>query len=234
MGSAFVAKYLANAPGPLNPPWVPVTYAPFAVPSEGKGIAVDGQGNVYVTGDLLVGPGLSKAMVFSVSAGGPASYVYTSPTPGLDSGTAIDLDSVGNCYVTGYLHSVLFTNTWDLWVAKFTPALAVGPSQRWYSPDGLTFAGEGIRVDTNGAPYMAGFFGSSAAMMRLTPAFGAPAFGTFPSPVNTWGPDIAWALALDNPPPGAPQGVYLTGSFCYLAPNNGPNLFVAKLLSTWP
>jgi hypothetical protein len=242
-GSAFVAQYLAAAPGPLNPPWVPVTFAPFGVRSAGRGIGVDGQGNVYVTGDLWNG-GTSQAMVFKQNANGTPPLVYVQPNsagPGIDSGTAIDVDPLGNCYVTGYLDESLGgpgTGPWDLWSAKFTPALVpVSPqfNLRWFSLSGVSFEGEGIRADANGAPYVSGFFGPNAAMMRLNNTFGAPTLvTTFPWPLNTGGPDVAWAIALNNVPTGAPQGVYLTGSFAYLAPNNGPNLFVAKLISTWP
>lgn len=68
-------------------------------------VAVDGSGNVYVTGKS-VGAGSAAEDVYTIKYDAAGSTVWTArydgPSAGYDEGRAITLDAAGNTYVTGY------------------------------------------------------------------------------------------------------------------------------------
>jgi hypothetical protein len=116
---AFVAK--------VNPAGSDLIYATFlggVADDDGTDIAVDGEGNAYVTGwthssDFPTTPGAfdvtsndSDAFVAKVNpAGSDLVYATFLGGMGLDSGYAIDMDGAGNAYVTGWTASTDFPTT---------------------------------------------------------------------------------------------------------------------------
>jgi len=117
-GDAFVAKINASGTGLIY-----CGYIGGSSPDYGYGIAVDGSGNAYVTGNtsstettfpISVGPDLTynggtygDAFVAKVNAGS-ARLVYCGYIGGsgnYDIGFGIAVDSSGNAYVTGYTNS---------------------------------------------------------------------------------------------------------------------------------
>jgi hypothetical protein len=91
----------------------------------GTGIAVDGNGNAYITGlayssdyrtfrglqSTNSGAGDAFLARVNTNASGPASLVYNTLLGGnaLDEGTSVAVDSAGNAYVGGVTHSVVGT-----------------------------------------------------------------------------------------------------------------------------
>ena len=154
--SAFVTKLDANGALAYST-YLSGTSTQFS--SRGFGIATDGAGNAYVTGQAGSGFPLTAGAFSSTSsnagfltrlnttASGAASLVYSThlgPT-GFAEGRAITVDSAGNAYVTGNTNSTStnFTSpgafqtvfgggTADAFVAKFNTTLS-GAASRVYS-----------------------------------------------------------------------------------------------------
>lgn len=128
---AFVAKI-----NPLGTQLIYSTYLGGSNPDDGRGIAVDKNGNAYVTGATgssadfpitpdafqrvygngnLQGGGSSDAYIFKLNVDGSApvysSYLGGGPTvksDGADWGNAVAVDARGNAYVTGATNSLDF------------------------------------------------------------------------------------------------------------------------------
>jgi hypothetical protein len=177
-GNIFVAEL--NPTGGL----VYATYLPSAVGNlvatrgDCGAIAVDGSGNIYVTGGAQAGfpvtagafqttylgqSGYSNAFFAKINPAlsGSTSLVYATYLggTGFDAGYGIALDASGNAYLTGYTYSSDFPTTFgayqtaragveDAFVAKFNPALS-GSASLVY----CTLLGGSVRADgfQNGA-----------------------------------------------------------------------------------
>ncbi len=152
----------------------------------GYGIAVDGSGNAYVTGETgstnfpttsgayqTASGGLPDIFVTEVNATGSA-LVYSTFLGGYDQGNAIALDGSGNIYVTGYNLGDFPTTSgafqtaysggtsvypYDAFVAKLNPA-GGGASDLVYSTylgGSGADQGNGIAVDGSGNAYVTGY-----------------------------------------------------------------------------
>src|SRR5206468_12408882 len=151
---------------------------------EGRAIAVDSNGNAYVTGttdsvdfptlsafqDALAGEGSQDTFVTKLNAAGSA-LVYSTYLggSGLDEGRAIAVDAGGNAYVTGATSSTNFptqspiqTNLGgaDAFVTKLN---AAGSTLVYstYLGGGRNDEGNAITLDTTGSAYVTGSTGSS-------------------------------------------------------------------------
>lgn len=182
---AFVAK--------VNPEGTALIYAGYIggldTTDAGTSIAVDSNGNAYVTGHtnateasfpIFVGPDLTSngtddAFVAKVNPDGTA-LVYAGFIGGseYDAGFGIAVDSIGNAYVTGTTSStqssfpvlggpdLSFNDafSFDAFVAKVNPA---GTALAYAGYIGGTEADEGysIAVDSNGNAYVTGLTAST-------------------------------------------------------------------------
>lgn len=119
-GDAFIAKI--NAAGDSL---VYSTYLGGSGDDGGNGIAVDGTGNAYITGQTYsidfptaspiqpsFGGGWGDAFVTKIDAAGSgllySTYLGGGPAPGDELGTSISVDTTGNAYVTGITYSADF------------------------------------------------------------------------------------------------------------------------------
>ena len=170
-GDAFVAK--------LNPSGSALVYATFlggSAPDHARSIAVDGSGNVYVTGETYSSDfpttlgafdrtfhGEADGFVAKLNADGSA-LTFSSFLGGasLDVSHAVVFDSSGNVYVAGYTLSSDFPTTPGVFNRTFTEVMAFVTE---LSSDGSslvysTFLGEGyahaIAVDPGGNAFVAG------------------------------------------------------------------------------
>jgi len=156
----------------------------------GESIAVDAEGNAYVTGltgfsdgtfPVTVGPGLNykggsyDIFVAKVNAAGTAllycGYIGGS---GYDAGYGIAVDGMGNAHITGYTTSteatfpvlagpdLTFNGEWDAFVAKVSPS---GASLLYCGYIGGTRDdhGQGIAVDGVGNAFVTGYTYSTHA-----------------------------------------------------------------------
>ncbi len=163
------------------------TYLGGSGQDNGNAIAVDNQGNAYVTGDTTspnfptlgpvqaTGGGGKDAFVTELSATGKLVYSTYLGGNGDDSGAAIAVDATRSAYVTGGTFSTNFPTAHPLQAASgggqdcFITKLAAGGASLVYSTYlggsggalGSPEAGAGIAVDSSGDAYVAGSTSSS-------------------------------------------------------------------------
>jgi hypothetical protein len=140
---AWVARY--------NPPWNAEDYA--------KAIAVDTQGNVYVTGDSWgLGGNYDYATVKYNSVGQQVWVArYHGPDDGNDQANAIAIDATGNVYVTGSSEN---SDSYSDWATiKYNSA----GQQQWVARHSVCprshASASAIAVDSSGNPYVTGVDG---------------------------------------------------------------------------
>ncbi len=149
-------------------------------------IAVDGMGNVYLTGYFLgtvnfgtqgsthnltsVYPGNPNAFVEKLTSLGSYSYADQIGAGGPALGTSITVDSQGNAYITGYFAGTVNfnphgTNTFSSSdggqnTNAFVEKLSLSGNYVWADDIGYgsNSYGEGIAVDSSGRVYSTGYF----------------------------------------------------------------------------
>jgi hypothetical protein len=187
-----------------------------------RGIAVDAEGNAYLTGetasmDFPTTPGAfqtrragaSDAFVVKLAPDG-SDLVYSTylggTGPCCDAGNAIAIDSAGNAYVTGTgdspdfptLHAVQdsFAGFVDAFVTKLDPS---GSALVYSTYLGGQAADQGlaIEVDAAGSAYVAGFTGSPEfpTVNAFQPAFGG-VFDGFVAKLSPDGSSLSYSTFL--------------------------------------
>ncbi len=175
---------------------------------EANSIAVDGSGNVYVTGYSISSGTLSDYATLKINSSGVGQWAsrYTGPGNSSDRAYAIAVDGTGNVYVTG--RSFGSGTDWDYGTIKYNSS----GDQQWVGRYNGPFNAEdfaySVAVDGSGNVYVTGnSFGIYAdyATIRYSS-----------SGVQQWaarynglqnGSDHASAIALDGS-----GNVYVTGS----------------------
>jgi hypothetical protein len=220
--SFHVAAYDTSRPLIIDP--VVLSYSTYLGGSggdQGYGIAVDANGNAYVTGitastNFPTTPGVFQLNVI----GGPHVFV-TKLNPsgsalvystylggsGLDYGVAVDVDATGNAYVTGYTLSKDFPTLWalqpinldsyDAFVTKLNPtgsALVYST----YLGGGSSDFGLDIAVDATGNTYVSG---EAGANFPTTPgafqsAFAGGPYDAFVTKLNPSGSALVYSTYL--------------------------------------
>ncbi len=237
-GSALVYSTFFGHPGPelLDSSGKPVLDSNGQIQFTGAndlafGIAVDNNGNAYVTGTtdfailgpLVVQPGVSlDAFIVKVSeSGGSFLRIGDFGGTGEDQSLAIAVDGNGNAYVTGITFSAdfpilnafqgSFGGDADAFVAKFdtTVGLFANPTLRYSTFLGGSGhdQGKGIAVDSTGKIYVTGVTSSTSPPFPTTP-------GVLQTTckLNTLGgcDGDAFVAKIDPTQSGAPSLVYST------------------------
>ncbi|MBI3415202.1 MAG: SBBP repeat-containing protein [Verrucomicrobia bacterium] len=174
----FIAKH--NPAGKLL--WVKTF--PGEYDNEGRGITLDGVGNVFVTGDFartttfgtnrLTSAGSSDLFVTKLDANGEVNWIRQHGGVGVVIGNAIAVDTDGNCFVTGLFSirasfdAATFTalGGQDAFLAKYNAAGKL----LWARQFGGTGAdaGQAIAVDHAGACYVTGYFQNTLPLDSVT------------------------------------------------------------------
>ncbi|MGD0302075.1 MAG: SBBP repeat-containing protein, partial [Bryobacteraceae bacterium] len=185
------------------------------------GIALDSQGNAYVTGDTTSSNfptltpfqasngGGQDAFVSKISAAGVLVYSTYLGGSGTDHAAAISVDSSGNAYITGGTFSTNFPTATPFQAANaggedaFVTKLSPGGNSLVYSTYlggsggalGSPEAGAGIAVDTLGDAFVVGSTSSTnfpvAAAVQLIP--GAGTMNAFISEFNPFGTGLVYS-----------------------------------------
>ena len=208
----FLLSYTQAIGQSVDTAWVRRYNGPGNGTDQAYAIAVDGSGNVYVTGYSL-GTGTSTDYAtIKYHSNGDTAWVrrYNGPANLWDEAEAIGVDGSGNVYVTGSSRGIGLGNDYadlvtikydssgnELWVSRYN-----GPSIDL--PDG----GTALVIDKFGNIYVTGYsYGSGTGYDFLTIKY-------YPNGDTAWlrtwnGPqehDIAHHIALDNS-----GDVYVTG-----------------------
>ena len=191
----------------LNPAGSALVYSTYLGGSgsdQGNGIAVDGSGNAYVTGDTSSTNFPTANALRSANGGGDDAFVaklnpagsalvYSTYLGGsdIDEGLGIAVDGSGNAYVAGYTYSSNFPTANalqatsggggndDAFVAKLNPAGSALVYSTYLGGSGHD-TGTGIAVDTAGDAYVTGGTDSTnfptAKPLQATPGGSEDAF----------------------------------------------------------
>lgn len=159
------------------------TYLGGGGPDEGRGIAVDAQGNAYITGsagsldfptkNAIQGTaaGSGDAFLTKLNATGSA-LVYSTYLGGIgqDAGAAVAVDAAGNAYVAGTTFSADFPTRnpfqaakgaqQDAFVAKINPGGTAWLYVTYLGGNNVD-EGNGIAVDAAGSAYVTGYTAST-------------------------------------------------------------------------
>jgi uncharacterized delta-60 repeat protein len=121
-----------------------------------RGIAVDGKGNVYVTGGSLGKGGTRDYATVKYNSAGQRLWVrrYNGPGRGEDQPNAIALDKQGNVYVTGYSQGAGTSEDWA--TIKYSPAGAIVWEQRYNGPASSYDLAFAMAVGNNGNVFVTG------------------------------------------------------------------------------
>jgi hypothetical protein len=197
------------------------TYLGGSSVDAGNGIAVDVEGNAYVTGytysknfptvnpyQATFGGGLYDAFVTKLDAVGNAAFYSTYlGGSGGDDGQGIAVDTAGNAYVTGYTYSTNFPTAnpyqatfgggnYDAFVTKFNTA---GSSLLYstYLGGSSTDIGQSIGLDAGGNAYVTGYTTSTdfSTVNPFQPTFGG-AYDAFVTKFNSAGSGLVYSTYL--------------------------------------
>jgi uncharacterized delta-60 repeat protein len=205
------------APRPTPPaPYAEAWVARYAGPDNGQdeafAIAVDGSGNVYVTGRSYVGPGPGPNYDYATikyNSIGQQQWVarYNGPGDAYDEGRAIAVDTSGNVFVTG--SSAGADGDSDYATIKYN---ATGQEQ-WvarYDGGGTTFGDSAvaIAIDASGNAYVTGLSddgnGIAYGTIKYNPAGQEQWVARYSGPASGGG--HATAMAIDSS-----DNIYVTG-----------------------
>jgi hypothetical protein len=196
-GNAFVSK--------LNATGTELIYSTFLGGSSidfGTGIAVDSEGNAYITGGTLSAdfpttpgafqtalgrPMATNAFVSKLNAAG-TQLIYSTYLggAGTDTGSSIAITSTGSAYVTGYTSSTDFPTTTGALQSTLRGNQAAFVTRLNATGTGLVFStylggtldgngGSGVAVDAAGNGYVTG--GTGSADFPTSPGAFQPTFG---------------------------------------------------------
>ena len=248
-----LARYDAGRPLIIDPVLSYSTYLGGSGADLGNAIAVDGLGNVYVTGQTTTnfpttnpfqadnGGGVD-VFVTKVNAAGSAR-VYSTYLGGAgdDFGYGIAVDSAGNAYVTGYTKSANFPTTaspiqgthgggtGDAFVTKLN-ASGTALLYSTYLGGSGDDVGHGIAVDSSGNAYVAGDTGSAnfPTTNPLQPNNGGGVDG-FVTKINAAGSARVYSTYLGGALTDAVFGIAVDGSGnAYLTGTTGSTDFPTK------
>ena len=176
--------------------------------NEQNGIAVDGSGNVYITGYTLgSGPGNYDVLIAKYNSSGAIQWQRTLGGGNADYGYDIAVDGSGNVYISGATEfDSGYTGDDAVLIAKYDTSGAI-QWQRTLSGNANDY-GRGIAVDGSGNVYITGYtFSSGGDAAVLIAKYNTS--GTFQwqrtlrSPSDT---DIGYGIAVDGS-----GNVYITG-----------------------
>lgn len=118
--------------------------------------ALDTQGNLFVVGNTLAGPGNPDVLVSKYDRDGDLLWQqqYHGNTDGEDYGTAVATDQLGNCYVAATVSNT--ATTFDVAALKFNPQGTLVWHTEWNGAANLYDVPSSIALDGNGSVYVAG------------------------------------------------------------------------------
>jgi len=191
-----------------------------------SGVAVDGTGNVYVTGSTgSFGAGQSDVFLLKYDPSGNLLFQETWGGTQNDYGSGIAVDGGGNVYVTGSTYGAT-SGVASVFLLKYDPSGNLLFEKTWGGTQ--SDYGSGVAVDGAGNVYVTGYTYSSSATLGVPNAFllkydpsGTLLFQ------KTWGGlrgDYGYGVAVDGS-----GNTYVSGYTYSFGPNRqGVNVFLLR------
>jgi hypothetical protein len=199
---------------------------------EGNGIAVDGNGNVYVTGtsqatwgDSPIHPytGSSDIVVLKLNSSGTLLWNTFYGSTNTDEGKSIAVDANGNVYVTGQSNT-----SWSDPVAPLNPhtsgfdivvlKLDSSGAYQWHTFYGSasTDYGLGIAVDESGNSYVTGISISTWGISPLNPHAGGGNADIVVFKLDSSGNNLVWNTFYGSTSTDYGNGIALKSGYVYV------------------
>jgi len=192
--------------------WVARYNGPGNSRDRAEALALDTEGNVYVTGRSRGNGTDNDYATVKYDSTGVEQWVarYNGPRNEIDQAVALAVDTQGNVYVTGYCAED--TPVWDLYGNYATVKYNSAGVEQWvarYDSPGNDFDGaEALAVDTQGNVYVTGYSEGASSVDYATVKYDSAGVeqwvARYNGPGN--GSSHAYALALDTE-----GNVYVTG-----------------------
>ncbi|UCB53136.1 MAG: SBBP repeat-containing protein [Candidatus Zixiibacteriota bacterium] len=163
----------------------------------GHALAIDGSGNVYVTGNSIGSGTSSDYATIKYLANGDTAWVrrYNGPGNGDDGGRAVAVDNSGNVYVTGYSGGSGTGNDWA--TIKYLANGDTAWVRRYNGPGNGSDLAAAIAIDGSGNVYVTGASTGSGTGYDFT---------TIKYLANG---DSGWVMRYDGPAGGDDASGYL-------------------------
>ncbi|MDZ7331586.1 MAG: SBBP repeat-containing protein [candidate division KSB1 bacterium] len=194
-------------------------------------MAIDQQGNIYVTGSSAAANGLDDFVTIKLDRNGAQQWVarYNGPANNLDEATGVAVDQTGNVYVIGFSNAGGWVPFPDIVTIKYNSAGQQQWLARYDGSSGSMDMASAIAIDLEGNVYVTGATGSGRAGWGsaiqtdfITIKYNAQGQQvwavTYNGPANSQ--DVATHLVLD-----AGNNVYVAGA----STGNGTRLDYATL-----
>jgi hypothetical protein len=195
--------------------WTSTYNSPNNSDDWGRGIAVDDNGNVYVTG-VEYRDDLGQLDNIWTRKYDPDGFeiwtsTYNSPANGWDHGKDIAVDSAGNVYVIGDEQRTDIGQDYNIWIRKYDPDGYELWTSTYNSPNNWYDKGCGIAVDDAGNVYVTGYenrgdLGQSENIW--TRKYDTDGFEIWTSTYNSPANSADWGLGIAVDSAG---NVYVTG-----------------------
>jgi hypothetical protein len=188
--------------------WVRVYDAPGNATDEANAMAVDGSGNVYITGRSEAGGTLNDYATIKYLSNGDTAWVrrYNGPGNGDDKAKALVVDGSGNSYVIGQSEGSGSSD--DYATIKYYPNGDTAWVRRYNGPANGSDGAEGIAVDDSGNVYVTGYSDSTGSSQDYaTIKYDSSGNELWVKRYNCAnGTDMPYAIAVDGS-----NNVYVTG-----------------------
>jgi len=183
--------------------WVQRYNGPENYPDKATSLAVDGSGNVYVTGVSGINPFTMSGNYSTIkyNSNGDSLWVKRYGGPGYDEATSIAVDDSGNVYVTGYSSGALY----DYLTIKYSSSGVEQWVKRYNGPGNSNDRVASLAIDGSGNVYITGSSGNDYATIKYNSNGDSLWVQRFNGPGN--GYDYATSLTVD-----LSNNVYVTGS----------------------
>jgi hypothetical protein len=172
---------------------------------EASAIAVDGLGDVYVTGGSPGSDGITAYATIKYNAAGQEQWIarYNGPGTGSNGASAVGLDGAGNVYVTGT--SFGSDGSYDYATIKYDTAGQEQWASRYNGPGNLDDFAIAMIVNSSGDVYVTGESSGDYATIKYSSSGQEQWVARYNGPENF--DDHATALAIDRS-----GNVYVTGA----------------------
>lgn len=179
-------------------------------------MAIDRQGNIYVTGSSAAANGLDDFLTIKVDRNGVQQWIarYNGPANNLDEAIDVAVDDIGNVYVTGFSNAGGFVPFPDIVTIKYNSAGQQQWAARYDGSSGSMDMASAIAVDPQGNVYVTGATGNGRA------GWGSAIQTDFITIKYSPNGEQVWAVTYNGPANGQDVAAHLalsTDGYVYIA-----------------